>query len=64
MTKQLTMAGLLVALALATAFAPMPAQPGQTEEANVTVIYKTNPNWPVLGMITSDPCAVRTCNTV
>ncbi len=28
---------------------------------NVTVIYKTNPHWPVRGAISADPCPYPSC---
>jgi hypothetical protein len=68
MTKQFTIASLLAALTLLAAFAPVPTQaigPAvESSQANVTVIYKTNPNWPVRGLITQDPCAVRACQAI
>lgn len=64
MKKQITNAGLIAALTVLAAFSPMPATVVETNEPNVTVIYKTNPNWPVRGMMTQDPCAVRTCEAI
>lgn len=44
------------------AFAPLHAPAAAaTATGNITVIYKTNPYWPVPGLMTSDPCAINTC---
>jgi len=44
------------------AFAPLPAPASAaTATGNITVIYKTNPHWPVPGLMTSEPCAINTC---
>ena len=64
MTKTLAVAGLAGALIVLAAFSPAPALDLETNEANVTVIYKTNPNWPVRGMISVDPCDVRQCQEI
>ena len=64
MTKTLTVAGLAGALIVLAAFSPAPALDIETNETNVTVIYKTNPNWPIRGMISVDPCDVRQCQEI
>ncbi len=64
MTKALTAAGMAGALIVLAAFSPAPALDIETNETNVTVIYKTNPNWPIRGMISVDPCDVRQCQEI
>jgi hypothetical protein len=36
----------------------------ETNETNVTVIYKTNLNWPIRGMMSVDPCELRQCQEI
>jgi len=64
MTKTLTVAGLAGALVILAAFSPVAAPAMETNETNVTVIYKTNPNWPIRGMISLDPCDLRKCQEI
>lgn len=67
MTKKLTAAGLAGALIVFAAFSSMAApvpETLETNETNVTVIYKTNPHWPVRGMMSVDPCDVRQCQEI
>lgn len=67
MTKTLTAAGLAGALVVFAAFSSMAApamQTLETNETNVTVIYKTNPNWPIRGMMSVDPCDLRQCQEI
>ena len=64
MTKTFTVAGLAGALVILAAFSSMPAPAMVANETNVTVIYKTNPNWPLRGMISVDPCDIRKCPEV
>jgi hypothetical protein len=67
MTKTLTAAGLAGALTIFAAFSSMAAPASQnleTNEINVTVIYKTNPNWPIRGMMSVDPCELRQCQEI
>jgi len=64
MTKKLTAAGLAGALIVFAAFSSLAAPVLETNEANVTVIYKTNPNWPVRGMMSVDPCDLRQCQEI
>jgi hypothetical protein len=65
MRKRILIATLLAGAATTlAAFAPLPAPASAATAApagNVTVIYKTNPHWPVPGLMTSEPCAVSTC---
>ena len=67
MTKRLTAAGLAGALIVFAAFSSMAAPVPETLEANkhnFTVIYKTNPHWPVRGMMSVDPCGLRPCQEI
>ena len=67
MTKRLTAAGLAGALIIFAAFSSMAAPVSETlesNETNVTVIYKTNPNWPIRGMMSVDPCDLRQCQEI
>jgi len=64
MTKTFTVVGVAGALVILAAFSSMPAPAMVTNETNVTVIYKTNPNWPIRGMISVDPCDIRKCQEV
>jgi len=64
MTKVFTVAGLAGALVILAAFSPAPSPAMETNETNVTVIYKTNPNWPIPGMMSVDPCDVRKCQEI
>lgn len=64
MTKTLTAAGLAGALVVLAAFSTMAAPAMETNETNVTVIYKTNPNWPIRGMMSVDPCDLRQCQDI
>ena len=70
MTKKLTAAGLAGALIVFAAFSSMAApvpetlETLETNETNVTVIYKTNPHWPVRGMMSVDPCDLRQCQEI
>jgi len=64
MTKKLTAAGLAGALFVFAAFSSLAAPVMETNEANVTVIYKTNPHWPVRGMMSVDPCDLRQCQEI
>ena len=67
MTKKLTAAGLAGALIIFAAFSSMAAPASQhleTNETNVTVIYKTNLNWPIRGMMSVDPCELRQCQEI
>ncbi|MEM9472255.1 MAG: hypothetical protein AAGA00_09860 [Pseudomonadota bacterium] len=67
MTKTMTAAGMAGALTVFAAFSSMAAPATQhleTNETNVTVIYKTNPNWPIRGMMSVDPCDVRKCQEI
>ena len=64
MTKTMTAAGMAGALTIFAAFSTMAAPASQhlgTNQTNVTVIYKTNPNWPIRGMMSVDPCDLRQC---
>ncbi len=64
MTKIFTVAGLAGALVIFAAFSSMPAPAMETNESNVTVIYKTNPNWPLRAMMSVDPCDLRKCQEI
>lgn len=67
MTKKLTAAGLAGALFVFAAFSSMAAPASEhleTNETNVTVIYKTNLNWPIRGMMSVDPCELRQCQEI
>ena len=67
MTKTLTAAGLAGAVTIFAAFSSMAApafKTLETNETNVTVIYKTNPNWPIRGMMSVDPCDIRQCQEI
>jgi hypothetical protein len=66
MTKTITAAGLAGALIAFAAFSSMaaPVEILETNETNVTVIYKTNPNWPIRGMMSVDPCDLRQCQEI
>ena len=64
MTKKLTAAGLAGALFVFAAFSSLAAPVLEINETNVTVIYKTNPNWPVRGMMSVDPCDLRQCQEI
>ncbi|MEM7633364.1 MAG: hypothetical protein AAF299_02300 [Pseudomonadota bacterium] len=67
MTKTLTAAGLAGAVTIFAAFSSMAAPAShllETNETNVTVIYKTNPNWPIRGMMSVDPCDLRQCQEI
>lgn len=64
MTKVFTVAGLAGALVIFAAFSPASAPAMETNETNVTVIYKTNPNWPIRGMMSVDPCDIRKCQEI
>ena len=67
MTKRLPAAVLAGALTVFAAFSSLAApasQPLETNETNVTVIYKTNPNWPIRGMMSVDPCDLRQCQEI
>lgn len=57
-------AGLALMAATLAAFAPPPVAMPVQAEPGVTVIHKTNPHWPVKGLIATDPCQVRTCHAV
>lgn len=62
--RVLTVAGLICAATVLAAFAP-PMNPSlANDQENVTVIYKSNPNWPVRGLMTTDPCEFRTCQNI
>lgn len=66
MTKTITAAGFAGALITFAAFSSMaaPVEILETNETNVTVIYKTNPNWPIRGMMSVDPCDLRQCQEI
>ncbi|MGB7205566.1 MAG: hypothetical protein WBD37_08850 [Anderseniella sp.] len=64
MSKLITATGLAGAFVLIAAFSPYPTMPVHTDNDNVTVIYKTNTNWPVRGLMSADPCAIRTCQAI
>jgi hypothetical protein len=60
----LTAAGLICAATVLAAFAPPMTASVAGAQQNVTVIYKSNPNWPVRGLMTTDPCEFRTCQNI
>jgi hypothetical protein len=60
----LTAAGLICAATVLAAFAPPMTASVAGAQQNVTVIYKSNPNWPVRGLMTTDPCEFRTCHNI
>ena len=64
MTRHLTAAALIAFATISAGFAPANVQAVEATDANVTVIYKTNPHWPVRGLMTADPCAVRQCSSI
>jgi hypothetical protein len=64
MTKTLTVASLAGALVILAAFSPASAPAMETYETNVTVIHKTNPNWPIRGLMSVDPCEIRKCQEI
>lgn len=64
MTKKFTAAGLAGALFVFAAFSSLAAPVMKNNETNVTVIYKTNPHWPVRGMMSVDPCELRQCQEI
>ena len=47
-----------------TAFSSLAAPVMESNETNVTVIYKTNSHWPVRGMMSVDPCELRQCQEI
>jgi endonuclease YncB( thermonuclease family) len=65
MRKRILIAALLAGAATTlAAFAPLPSTATAMIAAtgdNVTVIHKTNPNWPVRGLMTTQPCALNAC---
>ncbi len=64
MTKTFTVAGLAGALVILAAYSPVSAPAMETNETTVTVIYKTNPNWPIRSMMSVDPCNLRECQEI
>jgi len=64
MIKIFTVAGLAGALVILAAYSPVSAPAMETSETTVTVIYKTNPNWPIRGMMSVDPCDLRECQEI
>ena len=65
MKKRILVSALLAGAATTlAAFAPLPSPATALIAAtngNVTVIHKTNPNWPVPGLMTTAPCEKTTC---
>ena len=65
MRTGILMAALLAGAATTlAAVAPLPSPATAMIAApvdNITVIQKTNPNWPVPGLMTSQPCTVNAC---
>lgn len=65
MKKRILITALLAGAATTlAAFAPLPVPATAMIAAtgdNVTVIHKTNPNWPVPGLMTTAPCTKTTC---
>lgn len=62
--KVLTAAALLCAATTLAAFAPPKAIGVTGAHENVTVIHKTNPHWPVRGLMTTAPCGFRACQHI
>ena len=64
MTKAFTAAAMAGVLVILAAFSTASAPAMETSETNVTVIYKTNPNWPIRAMMSVDPCDIRHCQEI
>ena len=64
MTKAFTATAMAAALVSLAAFSTASAPAKETSETNVTVIYKTNPNWPIRAMMSVDPCDIRQCQEI
>jgi len=65
--KAIAAAALITATAALAAFAPppMPASAfGFDFGSKGTVIHKTNPNWPLPGLMTTNPCELIACREV
>jgi hypothetical protein len=65
--KAFAAATLIAVSAALAAFAPLPmsaAAIGFGFGSNETVIHKTNPHWPVPGLMTANPCALIACTEI